>query len=311
MIPELTANPAEDLALVGVLDEVTQALRQRIAMRDWLPQPTRRQLDDKLRTVARVWSGAQVGGTNFEVRANQFCRNTLLARRAQVANQFAALGTRPDRQRWTADAAWVNVYYNPVYHQLLLSRELLRLPNLRSELPVAVTLGSLGFLAGHALVHAVDEVGSQFDSRGRLAAKWSNGLRSKLSERTFCLEQQYSNLVPPPGAPIDGALTADEIAADIAAVRAAFLALVNLRSRANVHYRANGLTEPQLFFLSFAQTWCHKQRPSPDLGRAYTGAQPPPRWRVNGALSNAPEFAQAFDCPAGAPLRVQRICELW
>jgi hypothetical protein len=37
----------------------------------------------------------------------------------------------------------------------------------------------------------------------------------------------------------------------------------------------------------------------------------PPKVRVNAPLSQLESFAQAFNCPADAPMRVRPACEVW
>ena len=53
----------------------------------------------------------------------------------------------------------------------------------------------------------------------------------------------------------------------------------------------------------------------PELARMFLSADPhsPPRWRVNGAVSQMEEFAQAFGCHAGDPMvqPPERRLELW
>jgi predicted metalloendopeptidase len=42
-----------------------------------------------------------------------------------------------------------------------------------------------------------------------------------------------------------------------------------------------------------------------------TDVHAPPRFRVNGAVSNVPEFAAAFGCHAGSPMAPSDRCEVW
>jgi len=74
---------------------------------------------------------------------------------------------------------------------------------------------------------------------------------------------------------------------------------------------ADGFTEDQQFFLSFAQAWCSKARPEYEAMLATIDTHSPPRWRVNGTLSATPDFAKAFRCKAGAKLRPQNACAVW
>ena len=63
-----------------------------------------------------------------------------------------------------------------------------------------------------------------------------------------------------------------------------------------------GLTPEQRFYLSWARIWRTQYRPEAMRTLIATNSHAPPRWRVNGPLSNQPEFAKAFGCKAGAPM---------
>ncbi len=52
---------------------------------------------------------------------------------------------------------------------------------------------------------------------------------------------------------------------------------------------------------------------TPEAGRkqAETGEHSAGRWRVDGVVSNMPEFASAFSCAPGAPTAPAKRCKLW
>ena len=67
--------------------------------------------------------------------------------------------------------------------------------------------------------------------------------------------------------------------------------------------QARSTTTPeQRFFLSFATIWRSKYRNEALIDQLRTDSHSPARYRVLGPLANVPEFAQAFNCPAGAPM---------
>jgi len=63
--------------------------------------------------------------------------------------------------------------------------------------------------------------------------------------------------------------------------------------------------------VAFAQTWCSLA--TPEIERVLVKVDPhsPPRFRVNGPLSNYPKFGDAFQCKEGAPMRPANACEVW
>jgi hypothetical protein len=62
----------------------------------------------------------------------------------------------------------------------------------------------------------------------------------------------------------------------------------------------------QLFFISFAQTWCVEH----DLNLP-VDPHSPPKARVLGTLRNSQAFADAFKCPAGSNMNPVSKCAIW
>jgi endothelin-converting enzyme len=71
------------------------------------------------------------------------------------------------------------------------------------------------------------------------------------------------------------------------------------------------LTDEQLFFIGFAQTWCTKTTPEIAKVAVITDAHASPNYRVIGSLSNMPEFSRAFKCPIGSPMNPGKRCQMW
>jgi putative endopeptidase len=114
-----------------------------------------------------------------------------------------------------------------------------------------------------------------------------------------------------PGLKLNGQLTLGENIADMGGVKLAFAAYRAMRKDAPEVTRAGGYTEDQQFFLAVAQSWCGKYRPELERLVVQTDPHSPNRFRVRGPLMNLPEFAQAFNCPAGSPMRPAKTCSVW
>ncbi|HET6407803.1 MAG TPA: M13-type metalloendopeptidase, partial [Chthoniobacteraceae bacterium] len=72
-----------------------------------------------------------------------------------------------------------------------------------------------------------------------------------------------------------------------------------------------GFTPEQRFFLGWAQVWAAKNTEARDRQQVQTDPHALPRWRVNGPLSNMPQFAKAFGCKAGQPMVRPNACQIW
>ena len=55
-------------------------------------------------------------------------------------------------------------------------------------------------------------------------------------------------------------------------------------------------------FLGLGQIWCENRRPEYERLQAQTNPHSPGRYRVNGVVSNMPEFQKAFGCKPDAPM---------
>jgi predicted metalloendopeptidase len=75
----------------------------------------------------------------------------------------------------------------------------------------------------------------------------------------------------------------------------------------------DGFTPEQRFFLGYARGWATSIRP--ELARLLVLQDPHPlsKFRVNGPLSNMPQFAAAFQCKDGDPMvRPEKDrCVIW
>jgi predicted metalloendopeptidase len=72
-----------------------------------------------------------------------------------------------------------------------------------------------------------------------------------------------------------------------------------------------GLSREQLFFVAYGQLWCTQATEEIERVLALTDPHAHPRYRVNGPLSNLPEFWDAFSCEAGETMRPANVCEVW
>jgi putative endopeptidase len=176
---------------------------------------------------------------------------------------------------------------------------------------VPVNLGSIGMVVGHELTHGFDDKGSKFDEKGNLHNWWTDDVRSKFKVKTDCVSDQYAAYEPLPGVKLNGQLTLGENIADNAGVKLAFLAYRALRKDAKEAVVAGGFTEDQQFFLGVGQVWCTKQTDEFTRLRAQTDTHSHPRFRVNGSVSNLPEFAEAFQCKPGSAMRREKACSVW
>ena len=74
---------------------------------------------------------------------------------------------------------------------------------------------------------------------------------------------------------------------------------------------ALGYTQAQLFWLSGASLYCSVSRPAALKNQVLTNEHSPAVYRVNGAFSNSPQFAEDWNCPVGSPMNPAKKCTVW
>ena len=73
----------------------------------------------------------------------------------------------------------------------------------------------------------------------------------------------------------------------------------------------DGFTPEQRFFLGFARARASNTRIEALRLRINTDPHPANKFRVNGPLSNMPQFASAFQCKAGDSMVRADRCQIW
>src|SRR5204863_10153715 len=93
---------------------------------------------------------------------------------------------------------------------------------------------------------------------------------------------------------VNGELTLGENIADLGGITIAYHAF-KLTEQGKGNEKIDGLTPDQRFFLAFARIWASNIRPEAAAQRIVVDPHSPSMYRVNGTLSNLPEFYSAFD----------------
>jgi predicted metalloendopeptidase len=110
---------------------------------------------------------------------------------------------------------------------------------------------------------------------------------------------------------MNGKLTLGENTADNGGLRIAWMALANDLAGKTLP-KKDGFTEQQRFFLGWGQIWCDNETAEMQRLQAQTNPHAIAEFRVNGTVSNMPEFQSAFGCKAGQPMvRGAKSCRVW
>ncbi|HEY6173009.1 MAG TPA: M13 family metallopeptidase, partial [Kofleriaceae bacterium] len=300
---------------VDLTRAVLAAMRIELDQLPWMDDPTRVAAQQKLDKMEYLVGFPDKWKTyDFEIKRTDFAGNVRAAGRWELARQLAKIGKPVDRFDWGMTPPTVNAYYNPSLNELALPAGQLQPPFFGATFHPAVNFGSTGGgTIGHEMTHGFDDEGSQFDAAGNLREWWSKPTRSKFTEATRCVVDQYARYEAVPGVHLNGKLTAGENIADNGGVKLAFQAYQTWKAAQNPPppREVEGYTDDQLYFMAYAQSWCDKLTPEVLETRAHSNPHSPPMWRVNGVIVNQPGFGPAFKCAAGKPMNPGKQCRVW
>jgi predicted metalloendopeptidase len=295
--PEAKARALE------LVNNLKEALSDRIKTLEWMDEPTKQQALKKLAafTVKIGYPDKWRDYSLLKIDRGPFVLNAIRAENFEVNRELKKIGKPVDRTEWGMTPPTVNAYYNPNMNEIVFPAGILQPPFFYADADDAINYGGIGAVIGHEMTHGFDDQGRQFDAAGNLRDWWSPESAAKFKERSQAVVQQYSEYEPLPGSHINGELTQGENIADIGGVKLAYAALQKAlagKSREKI----DGLTPEQRFFLSYATIWKAKQRDEDLKLRLNTDPHSPARYRVNGPLSDIPEFAKAFNLPDTCPM---------
>ncbi len=293
----------------------------------WMDDATRTKAEDKLAKIVNK-IGYPSKWRSYEGLAmdrSSFLANAERASSFEVKRELAKVGKPVDKEEWEMTPPTVNAYYEPTMNEMVFPAGILQEPFYGKQQTPALNFGAIGMVVGHELTHGFDDEGRQFDAEGNLRDWWSPTVGAEFDKRAECVEHQFDQYVPIDDLHIKGKLTLGENIADLGGLKLSFAALQRAQSGAPASAAGapptapasmpsvGGFTPAQQFFVGFAQAWCANYRPEALRLLVATNPHSPPKYRVNGPLSNLPEFASAFQCKEGAPMvpAAAKRCEIW
>jgi putative endopeptidase len=204
----------------------------------------------------------------------------------------------------------VNAYYDPQMNDINFPAGVLQPPLFDPKMDDAPNYGNTGSTIGHELTHGFDDEGRQFDAHGNLKDWWTKSDAEQFEKRASCVVNQFSQYTIIDKIKINGKLTLGENAADLGGTLLAYLAW-KAETQGQDLKPMDGLTPDQRFFVGMAQWACGSERPEIKRMDAITDPHSPDEYRVNGIVSDMPEFRKAFSCKEGQPMVRAQSCKIW
>ncbi len=238
--------------------------------------------------------------SSLEIRPDDAYGNYHRAQQFEYRHQLAKLGQAPDRKEWWMVPQIVNALNIPLQNALNFPAGILEQPFYHRGADAAANYGAIGAVIGHEVSHSFDNLGSTFDSQGRLRNWWTPADLAKFNQAGQALVAQYDAYQPMPGLNLKGRQTLAENIADVAGLAAAYDAY-----KASLGGKEapviDGFTGDQRFFIAYAQTWASKMREAALRARIATDGHSPGQYRAL-TVRNLDPWYTAFNVKPGDKL---------
>jgi putative endopeptidase len=303
------------LAMIG---EIEAAMQKNLDGLGWMDDATRKRALDKLHKIKNK-IGYPDAWRNYDalpVSRESHGKNVLSAEAFETRRLLAKIGKPLDRGEWYMTPPMVNAYYDANMNEMVFPAGILQPPFFDKKATDALNFGAIGMVMGHELTHGFDDEGRQFDGDGNMKEWWTTKVSKEFDKRASCVVEQFNGFTALPGeggkpdVKVDGKLTLGENIADLGGLKLAYAAFKATHKDAPT---VSGFSPEQQFFLGYAQGWCQNARPQYRAMLTKVDPHSPPRLRVNGPVSNLPEFAAAFSCKEGSKMSRPPAdrCEVW
>jgi endothelin-converting enzyme/putative endopeptidase len=309
-----TFGPQAKADTLTMVRGIKAAMQRDIADAPWMSEVTKKAADAKLSAVVdRIgypdkWRDYETVRPTRGDALGDFQQAITADRRRDIKK----IGKPLDRSEWEMTPPTVNAYYSPLRNNINFPAGILQPPFYEAGRDAAVNYGAAGSVIGHELSHGFDDQGRQFDGSGNLRDWWTDKDGKAFDERAACVANQYSDYIVAGDTHVNGKLTLGENVGDNGGVRLALMAyLAGPGAAAAAAPPLDGFGPEQRFFLGWAQVWCESSRPETERLKAGTNPHASNKYRVNGVVSNVPEFGKAFSCQADAPMVRGNACRVW
>jgi putative endopeptidase len=309
---EETFGPEGKARTLKMVNALETALGRDIQTLSWMGDDTKKQALVKLQAITN-----RIGYPDKwrDYSTLNIVRGDALGN-SQRSNTFAfqrdlnKVNKPVDKGDWPYPPMTVNASYNPLLNNITFPAGILQPPFFDNQADDALNYGAIGAAIGHELTHGFDDEGAKFDPEGNLKDWWTAKDKEEFEKRTSCIKDQYAGYNALPDVKLNGKLTLGENTADNGGLRIAYMALLDSFA-GKEPAPIDGFTAEQRLFLGFGNIWC--QNRTEQISRYLANIDPhsPGKWRVNGTVSNMPEFREAFHCKADAPMVRENACRVW
>jgi putative endopeptidase len=309
---EKTFTPDTKARALEMTKQIEAAMQSEIEGLSWMSPQTKKQALMKLHGITNKigYPDKWRDYSSVDVRRDDFPGDIDRAVAFESHRMLNKIGKPVDRTEWQMSPPTVNAYYDPQMNDINFPAGVLQPPLYDPKMDDAPNYGDTGATIGHELTHGFDDEGRQFDAKGNLRDWWTKSDAAEFQKLVDCVRDEYSQFTAVDEVKVNGSLTLGENVADLGGQLLAYIAWKAANKGKDLP-PVDGLTPDQRFFIGMAQWACGNERPENLRANAITDPHSPDVYRINGVVSNMPQFQQAFSCKLGQPMVREKACKVW
>lgn len=286
--------------VLELVENLKAALKSRISNQAWMSDETRKTALKKLDNMVFIVGHHDhwIDYSGLKIECGSHVLNVLRAREFLLARDIAEIGEKAHRDRFPFPAQKVGCSYSKLLNSIVFTAGFLQPPFFDPDAGDGLNYGCLGAAIGHELMHGFDDLGRHFDEAGNKREWWTESEVARFKELVAPLVNQFDGYEVEDGFSVSGEFTLGENMADLGGLRLAYQAM-KLALEKSTDNKTDIHLQEQKFFLAWASLWNENATREHVIRHLKTDDHAPARFRVNGPLSNMPEFYEAFGVKPG------------
>ncbi|MET0759051.1 MAG: M13 family metallopeptidase [Flavobacterium sp.] len=291
--------------LLEIGNNIRDVYASHIKKLDWMSEPTKQKALHKLsKIVMKVgYPDKWKDMSKLTIDRNSYCANVMQSNAWEYNYMIAKFGKPVDRTEWFMNPQTYNAYYNPSNNEIVVPACNIMVPGFEGRMPDdAILYGIIGGSTfGHEITHGFDDQGSQYDENGNLNNWWTAEDLKKFQAKTKLIVSQFNKFSVLGDKHVNGDATQGENIADLGGVVMGYEAFKKTNQYKN-NEKISGLSPDQRYFLAYGYAWMVNIKDEALASQIMTDVHAPAQFRINGPLSNMPEFHKAFNIKKGSPM---------
>lgn len=288
--------------LLEIGNNIRDVYADHIKKLDWMSPVTKEKALQKLsKIVMKVgYPDKWKDMSSVSIDRKSYCTNVMNTNKWEYDYMISKYGKPVDRTEWGMYPQTYNAYYNPSNNEICVPACNIIVPGFEGRMPDdAVLYGIIGGSTfGHEITHGFDDQGSQYDEKGNLNNWWTAEDLTKFKAKTKLIVEQFNKYEALKGKFVNGDATQGENIADLGGVVMGYEAFKKTE-QFKKNQKIAGLTPNERFFLAYGYAWMVNIKDEALSQQIMTDVHAPAQFRINGPLSNIPEFYTTFKIKDG------------